>query len=238
MEFPLIIRKIALALAVLALVLLGASSLGVRAHWWPFPVGFKLLSGAVGCGAGALLLALIGLAVPQWRTGAVPTLLLSAVLGAGAAWFPLYMVQQAKALPLIHDISTDLDYPPAFVAVLPLRIEAANSAIHGGAELAAAQRSAYPDIEPLTLAASSADTYARALAAAKRMGWTIVAEDSQSGRIEATATTFWFGFKDDVVVRITALDGGSRVDVRSVSRVGKSDVGANAARIRAYLASL
>jgi uncharacterized protein (DUF1499 family) len=73
-----------------------------------------------------------------------------------------------------------------------------------------------------------------ALAAARDMGWTIVASDSASGRIEATATTTWFGFKDDVVVRIGPDPKGSRVDVRSESRVGGSDVGTNAARIKKY----
>jgi uncharacterized protein (DUF1499 family) len=67
------------------------------------------------------------------------------------------------------------------------------------------------------------------------MGWEIVASEPHEGRIEATATTLWFGFKDDVVVRITPVPGGSRIDVRSVSRVGRSDVGANAERIAAYL---
>jgi len=75
----------------------------------------------------------------------------------------------------------------------------------------------------------------RALAAARASGWAIVAADSAAGRIEATATTAWFGFKDDVVVRVAPEGTGSRVDVRSVSRVGKSDVGANARRIREYL---
>ena len=67
------------------------------------------------------------------------------------------------------------------------------------------------------------------------MGWEIVASDPAQGRIEATATTFWFGFKDDIVVRLAAEGTGSRVDVRSLSRIGSSDVGANAQRIRAYL---
>jgi uncharacterized protein (DUF1499 family) len=141
-------------------------------------------------------------------------------------------------VPPIHDISTDLVDPPAFVAVLPLRADAPNSAIHGGAELAAAQRRAYPDITPVMLADTAASAHGRALAAARRMKWEIVAADVHSGRIEATATTFWFGFKDDIVIRISSIGGASRIDVRSVSRVGKSDVGANAARIRAYLASL
>ena len=230
------IHRIALSLALLSIALLGLSGLGVRAGWWPFSFGFKLLGWVVGAGLAALVCALIGLVVPRWRASALTTLVLSILLGAGAAWFPLHMAQQAKVLPRIHDISTDLTHPPAFVAVLPLRANAANPAAHGGAEVAAAQRLGYPDIQPLMLAVSADEAYVRALAAAHKMGWQIVAADPNSGRIEATATTFWFGFKDDVVVRISAIDGASRVDVRSVSRVGKSDVGANAARIRAYLA--
>ena len=67
------------------------------------------------------------------------------------------------------------------------------------------------------------------------MGWEIVASDPKSLRIEATDTTPWFGFKDDVVVRLANSPSGSKIDVRSVSRVGKSDVGTNARRIKAYL---
>ena len=231
------IRKIPIALALLAMTLLALSGLGVRAGLWHFSTGFQLLSAAVVCALVAVACALICAAVPKWRTS-VATLLLTIVIGIGSAGFPLYMMQQAKKVPPIHDISTDLIDPPAFVAVLPLRSGAANSVIHGGVELATMQRRAYPDIVPLMLADTFESSYARALAAAKRMNWEIVAADAQSGRIEASATTFWFGFKDDIVIRISSIGGASRVDVRSVSRVGKSDVGANAARIRAYLASL
>ena len=115
---------------------------------------------------------------------------------------------------------------------------AANQAEYGGPEVAAQQRQAYPDVVPLVLEAPADVAFGRALGAARGMGWEIVAADSSAGRIEATATTAWFGFKDDVVVRVTPEDGRSRVDVRSVSRVGMSDVGTNAARIRAYLARL
>ena len=83
-----------------------------------------------------------------------------------------------------------------------------------------------------------AQAFDRAASAAKEMKWDIVATDPAQGRIEATATTFWFGFKDDIVVRITAEGSGSRVDVRSLSRIGKSDVGANAKRVREYLAKV
>ena len=86
--------------------------------------------------------------------------------------------------------------------------------------------------------ATPADAFKRALQAARDMGWEIVAADAAAGRIEATDTTFWFGFKDDVVIRVEADGAGSRVDLRSVSRVGVGDVGANAARIRAYLRTL
>ncbi len=107
-----------------------------------------------------------------------------------------------------------------------------------GAETAARQQSGYPDIRPLELAVPPDAAFARALDAAKSFGWEIVAADAASGRIEATATTPWFGFRDDVVIRVTPTSSGSRVDVRSLSRVGKGDLGANAKRIRAYLAKL
>jgi len=141
-------------------------------------------------------------------------------------------------VPPIHDISTDLEHPPQFVAVLPLRAGAPNPAVYGGPEVAAAQREGYPDLHSLVVHLAPGAAFARALASARAMGWTMVAADSAAGRIEATATTRWFGFKDDVVIRVEPDPAGSRVDVRSVSRVGQSDVGTNARRIRTYLARL
>jgi uncharacterized protein (DUF1499 family) len=148
------------------------------------------------------------------------------------------MMLQARRVPFIHDITTDAADPPAFVAVLPLRAGASNPAAYGGPEVAAAQARAYPDIAPRYLAAAPAGAFEQALAAARGMGWAIVAADPAAGRIEATATSRWLGFQDDVVVRIRPDGGGSRVDVRSASRVGKSDLGVNARRIREYLRRL
>jgi len=122
--------------------------------------------------------------------------------------------------------------------VLPLREDAPNSAEYAGDSIAVLQRAAYPDVQPVQLTEAPGVAYTRALRAAESMGWTIVAADSLEGRIEATATTTWFGFKDDVVIRLRAEGAGTRLDVRSVSRVGRSDVGANAARIRAYVKAL
>ncbi|MGI8560651.1 MAG: DUF1499 domain-containing protein, partial [Luteimonas sp.] len=182
-------------------------------------------------------LAVLLLLVPRVRPhrGALATALL---IGLAVAWVPWNGMRQARSLPPIHDITTDTVDPPVFVDILPLRADAPNSAGYEGGEVADAQLAGYPELGPLRLALPLEQAHAHALAAAEAMGWEIVASDPASGRIEATATTLWFGFKDDVVVRIRPDGAGSRIDVRSVSRVGGSDVGANAARIRAYLARL
>jgi uncharacterized protein (DUF1499 family) len=156
-------------------------------------------------------------------------------LGVIAAGMPLKNINTARHSP-IHDVSTDRENPPQFVAVLPLRAsaKAANSTDYDS-KTAELQKETYPDIGPLHLDVPPPQAFDRAQKAAREMKWDIVATDPAQGRIEATATTFWFGFKDDVVIRITADGSGSRVDVRSLSRIGKSDVGANAKRVREYL---
>ena len=140
-------------------------------------------------------------------------------LAAGVPW---YWRRLASQVPPIHDISTDTADPPAFVAVLPLRADAPNPAAYGGPELAAEQASGYPDIQLARAAGHPPGTaFARARDAAREAGWAIVAADSAAGRVEATATTGWFGFKDDVVVRIRPEGRGAGWTCRSVSRVGK-----------------
>jgi uncharacterized protein (DUF1499 family) len=167
---------------------------------------------------------------------AIPVIAL--VLVAAAFALPVSKLRQASRVPRIHDITTDTDRPPSFVSVVALRASAPNPVEYGGPEVAAQQRQGYPDVQPLSLPSPPNQAFDRALATARNMGWEIVASDPPTGRIEATDTTFWFGFKDDVVIRVAAAPNGSRVDVRSLSRVGLSDVGTNAARIRKYLAAL
>jgi uncharacterized protein (DUF1499 family) len=116
--------------------------------------------------------------------------------------------------------------------------EGGNSVVYPGAKFADQQKQAYPDIAPLVLALPPAAAFDRALAAAQAMGWTIVLADAAAGRIEASDRSRWFGFTDDIVVRITPEGPQSRIDVRSSSRYGRSDFGVNAARVRAYLAKL
>jgi uncharacterized protein (DUF1499 family) len=231
------LRWVPALLGLIAAVLVLAAGPGTRFGLWDFRTGFSALRWGAYAGLAAAAIAVV-LLIVRPRPGGVIPLVLGLLLGLGAAFVPWRWMQQARRVPPIHDITTDLDRPPKFVAVLPLRAAAPNPAAYGGPEVAEAQRRSYPDIKPLLLTVSVATAYSRALAAAHGMGWELVAADSSGGRIEATATTPWFGFKDDVVVRVRPEGTGSRIDVRSVSRVGKSDVGANARRIRAYLANV
>ncbi|HUF35173.1 MAG TPA: DUF1499 domain-containing protein [Gemmatimonadales bacterium] len=227
-------RRLAPWLSAIAVLLLAAAGPGTRLGLWDFRTGFLLLRLGAYLGLGGAGLGLVGL---LWRPAGSRLWppLVAIGLGAVAALVPWTWMQQARRVPPIHDITTDTERPPEFVAVLPLRSGAPNSAEYGGEEVAAQQRAAYPDVVPLRLDRAPAEAYARALAAARESGWEIVAADSAAGRIEATATTGWFGFKDDVVIRVTPEGTGSRIDARSVSRVGGSDVGANAKRIRDFL---
>lgn len=196
------------------------------------PVFGMMRYAAMAAGAGALICA-IGAFVAQKGPDRRAFLLAIAGVVAGLLAFggPLMLMAKARSVPPIHDISTDTLDPPQFVAVLPLRAGAMNPPEYAGPSVAAQQTAAYPKISPLVLDVAPDQAYSRSLAAAAAMGWEIVAAVPAEGRIEATDTTAWFGFKDDIVIRIRPQGAASRVDVRSKSRVGMSDLGANAERI-------
>jgi len=220
----------------IAAVLAGA---GTRWDWWPFTTGFEVLRWGTFLGIGTLVLALVaGGTAAAWRRHALAPALLAFALGLVVVIPPLTMLQQARSVPPIHDITTDTADPPRFVALRAARRAAPNAVDYPGERAARRQRAAYPAVRPLTVAAPPERVFEAARAAADAMGWRVVAADPQAWRLEATATTFWFGFTDDVVVRLTPQDGGTRVDVRSASRVGLSDLGANARRITAFLQTL
>jgi uncharacterized protein (DUF1499 family) len=171
---------------------------------------------------------------PQGARRGLVLAVVSFLLGTAFIAFPARFRMGAPKPP-IHDISTDTQDPPQFAAVLPLRVNASNTTVYAGEKIASQQRAAYPDLQPYEMNVPPARAFERALAAVRTMGWDLVAAEASNGRIEATDTTRWFRFKDDVIVRIRPSGTGSRVDVRSLSRVGGGDVGTNAARIRAYL---
>ncbi len=226
-----------LALGILAGLALLAAGPGYRFGLWPLDTGFAILRYAAWGGIGAAVVAAAGFAlgVAGGQRRAIWQGLAGLLIGLVVVGVPWSYVRSARAVPPIHDITTDPDDPPAFDAILPLRAGAANPATYGGPEVAAEQRRGYPDILPLVVDLPTDRTFDLALDAARALGWRIVASEPHRRRIEATDRTFWFGFSDDIVVRISPAGAGSRVDVRSVSRVGKSDTGTNAARIRAYL---
>ncbi len=229
-----------LALSVIGLLSLGASGPGYRWGCWGYKTGISLVKYAGFISLAAVVVCLVGLAlwywevVPQERNHA----LIGLVIGGCVLGLTLNWKYTLDSLPYIHDITTDTENPPLFVAVLPLRAGTENPAEYGGPELARQQQDAYPDLQPGSVSSPPEAVFPRALQAAKDMGWKIVDSDPQSLRIEATDTTCWFGFKDDVVVRLAPSPTGTRIDVRSVSRVGKSDLGTNARRIKAYLARM
>ncbi len=227
-------------LAIAGAAIIVTAGIGSRLAWWPFGTGFALLrSGTIAALAALPVLCWGAYATrPGNRRRGFGLALLTMIPAFVAAAVPLGALYTARTVPPIHDISTDLDNPPAFTAVLPLRGDGSNPVPARVTGTAAQQRDAYPDIRPVLFSGSPEDTFDHALAVARSMGWEIVSADDSAGRIEATDTTFWFGFKDDIVIRLTAQVDGTRVDVRSTSRVGRSDVGANAKRIRAYLARL
>jgi uncharacterized protein (DUF1499 family) len=229
-----------LALALASGLALLAAGPGYRFGWWSLGTGFAIIRFAAygGIAAAAVSTAALILAPLRGQRRGMFRALAGLVIGLIAVGLPAYYLHTARSVPPIHDVSTDTEDPPAFEAILPLRAAAPNPASYGGPAVAAQQRAAYPDIAPADYPIAPAAGFEAALAAARDMGWTIVATDEAAGRIEATDRTFWFGFVDDVIVRVRPTDAGSRIDVRSTSRVGVSDVGKNAARVRAYLAAL
>lgn len=229
-----------MAAAVAAFVMLIFAGPGARLGLWPSLTGLALLEWAaytgIAAGVGALVLIVL-MVMPRWRSRPwVPLAALAIAIVAVAP--PMMLLQKAKGVAPIHDITTDPFDPPVFQALMPERLKAPNGAAYGGMAIAKQQQKAYPDIRTLILKAPPAETVQRAIDAARACGWEIVSSDAPSGRIEATATTPWFGFKDDIVVRVRPEGSGSRVDARSVSRVGESDLGANAARLREFLKRL
>lgn len=233
-----IIHKLLIIAGILALLLLALAGPFYRLQWLDLGSAFLLLRWAayVGIGAGILLIAFF---IWQRPKGVAAGLTLVAIVASVlAVGIPYLQLQTARSVPPIHDISTDTVTPPEFVAIAPLRADAPNPVAYAGEETAAQQREAYPDLVTYVSEHSAEQLFDKSLQVVEQMGWHLVASDRQAGRIEATDTTTWFGFKDDVVIRIAPQGAGAELDIRSKSRVGRSDVGKNAERIRAFITAL
>ena len=220
-------RRITLALSLLAVLLLAISGPGTRFGLWPLRVGVGLFGGALLIGLAAAGAAVVGLALPLLRAGSASILVAALVMGAASAAVPLDYLHRIMTRPYINDITTDTEHPPQFA-----------SPKEYPSYFAELQEIGYPDLHPLELAVPPARAFARAAKIVTDLGWEITSLDERTGRIEAVVTTLWFGFKDDVVIRITPAGTGTRVDMRSKSRFGRSDVGVNAHRIQEFLAAM
>jgi uncharacterized protein (DUF1499 family) len=248
-RWPGTIMKIAMIGAIIALILLATAGPGYRMGVVPLiaallatALGFLLFIVAFIGGAIALVTARrTARPIPRGATALV-------ILAGVVSVFGVAFILQARGAPPIHDITTDFSDPPAFKDVLALRIATGaqnppdyhhlqnNRGVE--VDVAAAQRSAFPDILPIDASEAPAVVLPLAEKAARNMGWTIVAVAPDDGRIEATDTTRYFGFKDDIVVRVRPAATGSRIDVRSESRIGLGDAGTNAHRVSKYLSEL
>jgi uncharacterized protein (DUF1499 family) len=212
----------------------GARKFGLTDSW-------QLAYGALALGGLLLLIALLtaglGLLRSRGTAGAASKNGTWLAFIAGLA-VTLFNVNSMRSMggPPIHDITTDTTNPPMFVAAIAAREadKAANPPMYFAAEVAPLQQQAYPDLQTIVVTKPADEVFARAEAIAQELGWEVIDVSRADGRIEATASTRWIAFRDDVVIRVVNAGTETRVDLRSKSRVGRGDAGENARRIRAF----
>lgn len=242
---------LALILSVGGLAAALLAALGTATGIWGFRIGLLLLVAAFLAAVIGGVVAIVAFVMARRRgvrTGRKNLIALIVAIAFGGYMFG--QISAATKVPPIHDITTNLADVPQFT-VLPVRADNFDDVPDGGdarlkamtpqARWAAIHAKAYGDIAPLHLPLDTAAAMKRAIALVQERGWAIAKVDQAAGTIEATATSFFFRFKDDIVIRIrpdTSAVGGATVDMRSISRVGQSDIGVNAKRIRAFLADL
>ncbi len=225
-------------LALLLMLVVLAGGPGVHMGLWSPLDGFILSMKAGFMGglalAGLSLIVIIMIAMNKKRGGmgkGVLSLLIGLLLASPVGYLRL---SGGGGVPSIHDITTDMTNPPLFIALVGKRGEGANSLVYEGDKLAAIQKEFYPDIAPLMISDQQEQAFTKALDVAGKMGWDITGVDASAMRFEATDHSLWFAFADDVVVIVKATENGSQIDMRSVSRVGMSDLGVNASRIMTF----
>lgn len=223
-------------LSYLAILGFPLSVLGTRMGLFDFRVGFVGVRYTLYLSAVIFLISLVFWFKPReegdegYKVARLAALLsLIPIIGIGS------QLAMARNVPPIHNISTDTVNPPEFVRVTELRSAGSNPLAYDADQLASVQKAAYPNVRTLVVDISPRESHRIALATARGMGWAIVSESVVTGIVEATATTRVWGFKDDVVIRVSPHQCGAAIDLHSVSRVGQSDLGANAKRIERYL---
>lgn len=198
--------------------------------------GFYLFAlGSLAGGAVSLALATVGIIATRESTGLTgrTRALVGGCIGAALIGATLSAASSGGGAPPINDITTNLQDPPPFTT-------ASNLPANDGRDMSYPEgfvpqvEAGYPDLAPIRLEASRSASYQRALRSAESLGWEITYQDSEAGTFEARTVSTVFQFVDDIAVRVRASGSGSLVDVRSKSRDGRGDLGANADRIRAF----
>lgn len=236
------IVKILFVLSIAAALVFLLSGYGYQWEIWSMGTAFTLLTNSAFASIGLIILNLIALILVYksgYRKG-YSRILVGLVLVCIVFGIARYWQVQAQSYPPIHDITTNLDDPPEFNMLVDIR-EAANAPNppeYAGEETSRTQREAYPDLGSLYFSASFSNVFNSVVELVESRGWELVNADRENGIIEATETLPWFGFSDDVVIRIVTIDNEIRVDMRSKSRIGRGDLGVNANRIRDFLSDL
>ena len=223
------LKKITIAL----FLLLPLGALGTKFGLWPFTVGLLLFALSV---LGSVIILVINLIWNFRKPGPAnrKIILITSIIALAPLVVALLAMRNSAGGPIIHDISTDLISPPEFIAGKIERGEDSNAKQRTSDDLRI-QQEVYSDIKPITSALTTDQAFKKAVRIRRQLGWDIYAEAPNEGRIEAVDTTFWFGFKDDIVIRVQPANDVSRIDLRSVSRVGRGDLGANAKRVSSFV---
>lgn len=215
------------------------SGYGYQWDIWTLGFAFTVLRYSAYAAFGTTIVNLISLwFLRKSETKAIVMIVIAFLVTGMVSLTALYWQYQASSVPPIHDITTDFITPPEFVAILRLREDAPNPPEYEGGDVRSSQEEYYPEIQPLFLDEDLQDVMDRAVLIIYQNKWNLVAINRSDGRIEATEELSWFGFKDDIVLRFTDVDEGTRVDMRSKSRIGRSDIGVNADRIGSFFKDL
>lgn len=232
----------AILLALAAILCVLTAAYGFRQGWWPVLRALDIAEWGVWSAVAGALAAIVGLVI--WPLRGARDRARSAKRGTGTAWpaavgliltLPVLVMaggwQYATVTSApINDVSTDVQDPPVFwFTKTPSDYPPAN---------AATQQAAYPDVRPLSLPLDSDAAFDAILALIADRGWEVLSDDRSEGQVEAVATSPLFGFQDEVAIRVTPTESGTQIDMRSRSRIGQIDRGANARRIKAFLADL
>lgn len=217
------------------------AGIGYRLDLWDYRDGIGALQYVFWLAAGTAVVAAIAatVGIATNRPGAIFVGSLALVIAGITAYIPWSLREIIRSVPPIHDITTDIDNPPQFVRITGTRRKTDHPLSYGGPEVAALQKKGYPDIGPIVVNAPAEKVFEASRQVLTAMGLEVIDAEPIQGRIEATDKSLLFGFEDDVVLRIVpGADGTTKVDMRSKSRVGRSDLGINAGRIREFGAAL